>query len=321
MIYLIRVKYEEVTLLKIGYAKNIKRRFSQYRTENPLAELLEKREGDRRVEFSLHKFFAKYKFNKGREWFYYDDYIIDNFNIELQELYHEMTLIFKEKIENTKLFSVKLKNYCTLKEKFPEINYSIPWLDKYIEVLGIEKCKELNYDEVKLTKLLHSILFSSTDSEEYQILKDFLDNHYYATSIFSERLRLYCEFRDKYKDNPVIMEGLFHRVTNLKIHQFYNYFGTSGCKAKHYLEGELDKIWRDSTKSEKLAFEIYSRFHEGDRYLLSDLKQIIKEIYQKLSITKSPKASDIKDYFEASKTNITTPEGVKKGFKLKKRLL
>ena len=181
-------------------------------------------------------------------------------------------------------------------------------------------------DTLTVTKAILSLENLDTVVTEYHdenelILKNFLDNYFYATYNFSLKLKFYCEFRDKYKDNPVIMEGLLHRVNNPKIPQFYNYFGTSGCKAHEYLEGELDKIWRDSTKSDKLAAEIYSRFHEGDRYLLADLKQIIREIYQKLSITKSPKASDILDFFETSKTTITTTEGIKKGFKLKKRLL
>ena len=41
MIYLIRVEYKEITLLKVGYAKNIKKRIDQYTTENPLFELLD----------------------------------------------------------------------------------------------------------------------------------------------------------------------------------------------------------------------------------------------------------------------------------------
>ena len=125
---------------------------------------------------------------------------------------------------------------------------------------------------------------------------------------------------DKYKDNSIIVEGLLHRIDNPKIPQFYNYFSTSGCRAMKYLEGELDKIWKDATKSDKLSMEIYSRLKEGDKYSMSDLKLIIKEIYQKLSISKSPKATDIKDFFEISRINMKTKEGRTNGFILKKRL-
>ena len=180
-------------------------------------------------------------------------------------------------------------------------------------------------DTISVTKAIFDLENFKTrvgdycDKEEL-ILRDFLDNQFYATNFFNIRLKLYCEFRDKYQDNPIVMEGLLHRIDNPKFHQFYNYFGTSGCKAKEYIEGELDKIWRDATKSDILEKEIYSRFREGDKYSMSDIKLIIKEIYQRLSISRSPKATDIKEFFEVSKTNITTLEGVKNGFILKRRL-
>ena len=180
-------------------------------------------------------------------------------------------------------------------------------------------------DTISVTKAIFDLENFKTrvgdycDKEEL-ILRDFLDNYFYATNIFNERLRLYCEFMDKYKDNSIIVEGLSHRVDNPKIPQFYNYFGTSGCKAKKYEEGELNKIWKDATKSDNLSIEIYSRFKEGERYLMSDLKLIIKEIYQKLSISRSPKATDIKEFFEISRISMKTEEGRTNGFILKKKL-
>jgi hypothetical protein len=53
---------------------------------------------------------------------------------------------------------------------------------------------------------------------------------------------------------------------------------------------------------------------------MSEMKEILRVLYGSLSLSKSPKATDILDYFEVSKTNITTKEGVKKGFKLGKKL-
>ena len=85
MIYLIKVAYERVTLLKVGYAKDIKKRLSQYTTENPLFELLDHREGDRKLESLLHDLFREYKFERGREWFYYDEFIVNNFHSDFEE--------------------------------------------------------------------------------------------------------------------------------------------------------------------------------------------------------------------------------------------
>ena len=40
--------------------------------------------------------------------------------------------------------------------------------------------------------------------EEELILKDFLDNHFYTTGNFEIKMKLYCEFMDKYKDNKYL---------------------------------------------------------------------------------------------------------------------
>jgi hypothetical protein len=43
-------------------------------------------------------------------------------------------------------------------------------------------------------------------------------------------------------------------------------------------------------------------------------------MYRSLSISKTAKASDLGEYFKLSKTNVTTPDGIKNGFKLGERL-
>ena len=181
-------------------------------------------------------------------------------------------------------------------------------------------------DAITVTKRLQGISNLEVNlgiysSEDEQILKDFLDNEFYLCRTFEGRLKLYCEFRDENKDNSVIMEGLLNKVIDQRFNQYYNYFGTSGCKAKKYCEAELLRELRNATKTDLLIEEIYSTFKEGDRYSMAELKEILRGIYQKLSLSKSPKASDLKEYFEMSKTNVITPGGKKNGFILKKRLL
>jgi len=181
-------------------------------------------------------------------------------------------------------------------------------------------------DAITVTKRLQEIsnlevnlgIYSSKDE---QILKDFLDNEFYSSRTFEEKLKLYCEFRDKYIDNQAIMEGLLCKVTDQRFNQYYNYFGTSGCRAVGFREAPILRFLRDASKEDLLREWIYFTFKVGDRYSMANIKEILRGLYQKLSLNKSPKASDLKNYFETSTTNITTPEGVKKGFILKKRLL
>ena len=87
MIYLIQTTYYDETenisikLLKLGYTKdeNKDTRYSQYRMHNPLFRILYEIPGGlEEHEKVLHQKFSKYLYT-GREWFRYDQEIIDYF--------------------------------------------------------------------------------------------------------------------------------------------------------------------------------------------------------------------------------------------------
>lgn len=321
MIYLIKVEYKDVTLLKVGYAKDIKKRLNQYTTENPLFELLDYREGDRKLEDFLHSMFKEYKFEKGKEWFYYNEFIVNNFHSDFEE----SILIekIKKKMNRSKSFSSKLRLYCEFKERYPEINFKIDNLQVYLGVLGIDRCRELGYREFLLYKeLCDSGYFNDIKlaDEDEAILSDFLNNNFYKTNVFHEKMKLYCEFSDKYSDRPEIIWSLVHRVENPIYLKYYRYYGTSGCSARKFREHDLYQGWKDASKKDKLSFVIYEKFNSGDRLPMVSIKSMLKDIYSTLNISKSAKATDLSEYFKLSKTQVTTPEGVKNGFKLGDRL-
>ena len=100
MIYLIETTYynkdtkEVLDLLKIGYTKDIDSRIDSYYLHNPGCKLLDTREGDTELESYFHSLYNKYSYPKRREWFYYSQEIVDNFqNISLDDKY----LIDKDK--------------------------------------------------------------------------------------------------------------------------------------------------------------------------------------------------------------------------------
>ena len=84
MIYLIQVRYERITLLKIGYTGDNKKeaRYTSYKLHNPLMEVLyEIPKGDEEDEKYLHAYFSEFKYSDyGNEWFTYDDLILDYFS-------------------------------------------------------------------------------------------------------------------------------------------------------------------------------------------------------------------------------------------------
>lgn len=73
----------------------------------------------------------------------------------------------------------------------------------------------------------------------------------------------------------------------------------------------------DTTSDSVLYNTIYTRFKCGERYTSKDLKEILREIYQDLGISKTPKANDLGQYFKLIKTKITLPDKtLKDGFRL-----
>jgi hypothetical protein len=131
---------------------------------------------------------------------------------------------------------------------------------------------------------------------------------------------MYCEFSDHFKDNKFIMEALYNRVDG-KFLQYYRYYGTKGCSSKNYLESELQAGWKDATKSDLLIEEIYNNFSVGDRITMSDAKIKLSDIYKKLNLSKTAKASDLKEYFRLTETNAKDSSGkFKKGFNFRERL-
>jgi hypothetical protein len=181
-------------------------------------------------------------------------------------------------------------------------------------------------DTISVTKAIENLNSSNFGAEviKYRdkdeiIISSFLNNQFYRTNLFRERMKLYCEFSDKYKDNKYVMESLQKRVDS-KFLKYYRYYGTKGCSSRNYQESNLYSGWEDATKDEKLLFSIYANFKTGDKLAKSEIKTRLKEIYSSLSISKTAKASDLGEYFKLSKTNVTINGEIKNGFKLGERL-
>ena len=150
-----------------------------------------------------------------------------------------------------------------------------------------------------------------------EILKDFLDNNFYKTGLFAEKMKMYCEFCDTYGDNPGLMKALGAKILDQKFRMYYEYYGTQGCRAVSYKEADLYRGWKDTTKETDLRNSILEKFKIGDRYPVSEVKEILSEIHEDLNITRKAKATDLGKYFKLTKTRITLPDKtVVNGFRL-----
>lgn len=202
MIYLIETTYynkdtkEVLDLLKIGYTKDINSRIDSYYLHNPECRLLDTREGNTELESYFHSLYNKYSYPKRKEWFYYSQEIVDNFQkISLEDKY----LISKED------YIVGFREY--LKSEVPGIQeLKSKYLDsilKEIEELSVSEGLEELYNPE-----FHRSLTVGIWEKEYNSEISYIDSY-----DFEELFRDYSDKIDIQKNPWKNSATFYYRVT------------------------------------------------------------------------------------------------------------
>ena len=313
MIYLLR-SYGKLgkSILKVGFSDQVDKRMSQYFSSNPYFELISVREGDQYLESLLHIWLRYLKLDVkvlGRldEWFKDDPQVQQIFHLSRDSLErrlwkHRDYIFDLSGREDLNIFkSLYEKNKSTFEgSRFKLVE------GKVIETgaLKVDISFQKHLDNQRKKNNIQDNK-SQCKSDEETLVKDFLDNHFYRTGIFSEKMKMYCEFRDRYGDRPEIIQILFFKIPDQRFRMFYEYYGTKGCSARKYQEKDLDLGWRNAAQGDRLKIEIMSRFKPGERYDLKTLKIMIQGMYDRLGIKKTAKAKDLSQFFKLSKTKVT----------------
>lgn len=166
-------------------------------------------------------------------------------------------------------------------------------------------------DNISVTRALKNagFIFENYKSEYDEIVSDFLDNHFYKTGIFSEKMKMYCEFRDIYNNIPEVLTALIAKIPDQKFHQYYEYYGTKGCSSRCYKEIELYRGWKNITLESQLEEKIKNSFKIGEKYSIPDIKEILNRFNKELGISKKAKATDLENYFKLFRVRITLSDG------------
>ena len=95
------------------------------------------------------------------------------------------------------------------------------------------------------------------------------------------------------------LDFVFSQLENSNYRNFYLGLGPERCKALgynySYMKREYSLTFFDTTLVRK---EILSQFNVGDKIISSEAKRQLGIIYRDLGYEKSPKASDLEEYFE-----------------------
>ena len=201
-------------------------------------------------------------------------------------------------------------------------NTNLPMYNSLIDISN-ERAWEVSQkdyqDKISVTKALQSQGFElgEAKNELDLIISDFLDNHFFTTGLFPEKLKMYCEFMDTYKDNQYITEAVTFKIGDSRYRDYYNFYGTSGCSAKGFQEYKLKPGIEDSSEEGRLKAELCILFKPGEKYTLKELKLKLASIYSKLGISRVAKAKDLEKYFKMAKTKVKLSDGtIENGYKI-----
>lgn len=228
-------------------------------------------------------------------------------NLSLDMYYNETDEAKKQVLMDGFIAQAEHDNY---KNNFISISKITgkPVYNKLIEIANErawEVAQKDYQDIISVTKALEDLGAVDIDNyqdKDYQDLLDFEDK-FYSTGNFAKKLKLYCEFMDKYLENDYIQRIIPFKVPDPKFKSFYNKFGTAGCKAKKFREEALKTELLDTLKDDILTKEILDKFKLKDKLSKKLIKTILASIYLKLSLKRTAKASDLEEWFDLRSVN------------------
>ena len=326
MLYLVKSYFPLGKFIyKIGFSEdsNIKIRLDNYFYTSPGSEVISLRKGDEMLEDLIHYYLycLGYRYQKnGRldEWFVGDPEVLSIFHISRESLErkiwkHRDKVFNKDKVKSKTSLDYKLFKYLFLKNKDNFIGISII-LNKDGDPIKT-KAKSVDIEFWKFeVKELQKEVKNFPINPEFLMFKSEFD----SSNFFSNRLRVYCTHLDYYKDNFKISSYIRSYVKDPRYQKYYSHYGTSGCRALNFQKGDLEQGMKSRIDVNSNMDLIYGSFKIGEKYSTKIIKSMLKDIYSSLGILKTPKASDLGDYFILEDTRVLNSETGKRdrGFKI-----
>ena len=298
-------------LLKIGYTEDSNKRLLSYKHSNPSIITLKIFDfGDKVLESSLHLYFRKFRYKDyGREWFEYDESIVQFF-----EDYQTEESMVSELKDIIKI--VKERNIQDLLEKKRNIVNLV--LNRYIDdtkdyIGALDKLEKIDIGQIDLvdngTSYFLGLGISSKYLEKYEspecieVDSSYLDfiEKFNNAGVLYDKLKLLYDFTEDISD--VVLDKILHYIP-VKLRIIFEVLGRDRLKALGYNQTKIDKELKIEVFNKSgLGNHIRSTFKIGDKYTLSDLKEKLRELYDSIGYKATPKASDILDYFEVKEVS------------------
>lgn len=341
MIYLLKsAEYENGKFffsLKIGYTNDEEtnilknKRLSAYLSHHRSIELIHIiLNGTEEQEQKLHFKFNKYLW-KGDEWYYYNNKIINYIkSASLNDLDKLPTKYPKikdsRKFKNIKRELKEILGY--VYKNTEEIDSALvdAFLNIKEKITGdsvLEYLKSQGKDFSKYYEIQQRIKTEDfgLDEETSHKISEFLRG-YQTLTRKGDKLRMLCELE--------MPEGAMKLILNQlqDSDQVKSYIVNLGIKRIKELGFNLSRLNKElgivAFSPELLQEKIYSEFREGEKLLLVEIKDKLTDVYFSINYQKTPKAIDIKEFFEVKEymTTIIIEDKKKRvhGYELIKKL-
>lgn len=146
--------------------------------------------------------------------------------------------------------------------------------------------------------------FSEVDFVNLELERFFSEYDNYGT--LYDKLKLFCNF--EFSDDKVYEIALGQIDESLK--SYLLSLGRDRIKALGYNQTRIDReLGIKMFNVSDLGNHIRSIFKPGDRYTLSNIKEKLRELYDRIGYKATPKANDILKYFEI-KSVVTYEKGI-----------
>ncbi len=294
MLYLLRsfgpVKSGKLNYIyKVGYTRNIKKRFEMYKSHNPYIQLISTREGEEFEEKLLHLFLHSYGLGVYKDEWYSDENreIINLFHCSLDDIKRrlwrnrESAFNYSEfREEYLHVFGSPLNIYYQLRERFKSETKIIKPIDNFV------------------SKLCHDFSFGEITAEVYDYIKTI-----YSFKATADKYKYLCSLPEQ-----TVLSILPHLPSNFQ--NYYTVLGPDRMRALWYDVTKMKKEYDGVIGNQGICIRDYiiPAFKIGEIYSKAKVKEKLREIYDSVGYSKTPRAVDLGDYFIIKNTMITNKE-------------
>ena len=156
--------------------------------------------------------------------------------------------------------------------------------------------------------------FSISEYDGNKILIDQFIIEFNQDKNFERRMKLYCEFLDKYPNFQELLKTDSRIPRDFSL--YYSILGSAKIRSVSYIESNIRNIIDQILKKDNISGIVLHSFLIGNKYTKKYIKEKLQEIYDKQGIKRSAKASDLDNYFIIRRSIITENKKKIEGFEI-----